>query len=132
MIPNKIACALIAALPLAVIAVPAVADVKDYEFRLTQSEFKQGNGVVVSVRLVDRRTGKSVPDALIITKRIDMEPDGMAGMTSPIEAVPTMEPGTYGFRTNLSMAGRWRLSLTAKIQSEAGALDNKLVLKAAP
>lgn len=132
MIPNKIARALVAALPFAIGAMPARADVKDYEFRLTQGDFKPGNGVVVSVRLVDKRTGKPVPDAVIFAKRIDMEPDGMAMMASPIDAVPAAEPGTYSFKTNLSMEGRWRLSLAAKIQGEIGTLENKLVLKAVP
>ena len=57
--------ALIAALPLMAVALPALAEIKDYEFRLTQSEFKQGNGVVITVRLIDKRSGKPVPDAVI-------------------------------------------------------------------
>lgn len=124
--------ALAAALPLGLATLPALADIKDYEFQLTQSELKQGNGVVVTVRLIDKRSGKPVPDAVIFTRRIDMEPDGMETMTAPIEALPSTEPGTYRFTTNLSMAGGWRLSLAAKIQGETGTLENKLILKALP
>ncbi|KFC64596.1 Hypothetical protein precursor [Bosea sp. LC85] len=124
--------ALAAALPLGLATLPALADIKDYEFQLAQSELKQGNGVVVTVRLIDKRSGKPVPDAVIFTRRIDMEPDGMEMMTAPIEALPSTEPGTYRFTTNLSMAGGWRLSLAAKIQGETGTLENKLILKAVP
>lgn len=124
--------ALVAALPLAAIAVPALADIKDYEFRLAQSELKQGNGVIVTVQLVDKRSGKPVPDAVIFATRIDMAPDGMEMMASPIEAIPSPEPGTYRFKTNLTMAGGWRLSLGAKVQGETGTLENKLILKAVP
>ena len=124
--------ALVAALPLAAVAVPALADIKDYEFRLVQSELKQGNGVTVAVQLVDKRSGKPVPDAVIFAQRIDMAPDGMEMMASPIEAIPSTEPGTYRFKTNLSMAGGWRLSLGAKVQGETGTLENKLILKAIP
>jgi hypothetical protein len=123
--------ALAAALPLAAASLPALADIKDYEFRLVQSELKQGNGVV-AVQLVDKRSGKPVPDAVIFAQRIDMAPDGMEMMASPIEAMPSTEPGTYRFKTNLTMAGGWRLSLGAKVQGEAGTLENKLILKAVP
>ena len=132
MIFTRTSRALIAAFPLAAVALPALAEVKDYEFRLTQSEFKQGNGVVVTVRLIDKRSGKPVPDAVIFAKRIDMEPEGMATMASPIEALPASETGAYSFRTNLVMEGSWRLSLGAKVQGETGTLENKLILKALP
>ena len=127
--------ALAAALSLATLALGAPAaraDIKDYEFRQTQNELKQGNGVIVTVQIIDKRSGKPVPDAVIIAKRIDMEPDGMATMTAPLEAMPSTDPGTYRFKTNLTMAGGWRLSLGAKIQGETGTLENKLILKAVP
>jgi len=124
--------AFVAALLLAAIASPALADIKDYEFRLVQSELKQGNGVVVAVQLIDKRSGKPVPDAVIFARRIDMAPDGMEMMASPIEAMPSTEPGTYRFKTNLTMAGGWRLSLGAKVQGETGTLESKLILKAVP
>lgn len=121
-----------AALPLVAVSLPALADIKDYEFRLVQSELKQGNGVVVAVQLVDKRSGKPVPDAVIFAQRIDMAPDGMETMASSIETMPSTEPGTYRFKTNLTMAGGWRLSLGAKVQGETGTLENKLILKALP
>lgn len=124
--------ALAAALPLAVIAAPVLADIKDYEFQLAQSELKQGNSVVIAVQLIDKRSGKPVPDAVIFARRIDMAPDGMETMASPIEAMPSPEPGTYRFKTNLTMAGGWRLSLGAKVQGETGTLENRLILKALP
>ena len=118
--------------PLAFSTLPALADIKDYEFQLTQTELKQGDGVVVTVRLVDRRTGKAVPDAVIFASRIDMEPDGMATMASKLEPMPALEPGSYSFRTNLTMEGGWRMSLAAKVQGEDGTLESRLILKATP
>ena len=111
---------------------PVLADVKDYEFQLVQSELKKGAGAIVAVRLVNKKTGKTVPDAVIFAKRIDMAPDGMATMAEALEPLPATEPGVYRFRTNLSMAGRWQLSLGAKVQGEAGAVEAKLVLRALP
>jgi hypothetical protein len=114
------------------LASPLHAGVQDYEFQLVQSEAKKGNGTVVSVRLVDRRSGKAVPDAVISAKRIDMAPDGMADMAGKIEQVPSTEPGVYRFKANLSMEGRWQLSLAAKVQGEVGTVESRLVLKVVP
>jgi hypothetical protein len=106
--------------------------VKDYEFQLVQSELKKGDGAIVAVRLVNKKTGRAVPDAVIFAKRIDMAPDGMATMDSPLEALTSTEPGIYRFKTNLMMAGRWQLSLGAKVQGETGSVESKLVLQALP
>jgi hypothetical protein len=108
---------------------PARAEPKDYEFQLVQKEIKLGEAVV-AVLLVDKRSGKPVPDAVIFAKRIDMAPDGMPTMDSPIEQVPSAEPGVYQFKTRLTMAGGWQLSLGAKVQGEESTVENKLVLKA--
>ena len=125
------AAALAAVLSMAALST-ARADITDYEFQLVQTNVKQGNGAIVAVRLVDKRSGKAVPDAVIFATRIDMAPDGMETMAAPIEALPSTEPGVYRFKTNLMMAGGWRLSLGSKIQGETGTLENKLVLKATP
>ena len=128
--------ALLATVPFGIMwlafASSASADVRDYEFQLIQSEAKKGDGAIVAVRLVNKKTGKRVSDAVISAKRIDMAPDGMATMTAPIEQMPTTEPSVYRFKTNLSMEGRWQLSLAAKVQGEVGTVESKLVLKVVP
>ena len=129
---RHIGLALWAGLTLITFAAPATADVKDYEFRLVQQEVKEGDGAIVAVMLIDKRTGKPVPGAVIFAKRIDMAPDGMASMTSPLAEMPSDKPGEYRFKTNLSMQGRWQLSLGAKVQGEAGSVQSKLVIKAVP
>jgi hypothetical protein len=112
-------------------ASPAIADVKDYEFQLVQSEAKKGEAVI-AVRLLNKKTGKMVSDAVIAARRIDMAPDGMAEMATKVEQVSSTEPGVYRFKANLSMEGRWQLSLGAKVQGETGTVQGKLVLKAVP
>jgi YtkA-like len=107
------------------------AEIRDYEFRLVKAEMKKGSAEVV-VRLINKKSGKAVPDAVIFAKRIDMAPDGMETMASPIEQLPSTEPGVYRFKTNLVMQGRWQLSLGAKVQGEEGSVENKLVLRALP
>jgi hypothetical protein len=60
--------------------------------------------------------------------RIDMA--GMAEMTSPVTALPASEPGVYAFKTNLSMEGHWRFSVTAKVPGERDAVVGRVVFKA--
>lgn len=110
---------------------PAWAGIADYEFQAVQSELKQGEAIV-DVRLVDKRSGETVPGAVIFAKRIDMAPDGMPTMTAPIELMPSGAPGVYRFKMDLSMEGQWQLSLAAKVQGEVGTVQTKLVFKALP
>jgi hypothetical protein len=118
---------------LSIATLPAArADIADYEFRLVESDVTQGDGAIVAVQLVDTRSGKAVPDAVIFATRLDMAPEGMATMTAPVEALPSTEPGVYRFRTNLMMAGGWQLSLAAKVQGEVDTLQNQLILRALP
>lgn len=109
----------------------ALADIKDYEFQLVQNEIKSGEAIV-AVRVVHKPTGKPVPDAVIFSKRLDMAPENMATMTTPLEPVENSEPGVYRFKTKLTMDGRWQLSVAAKLQGESGTLQGRLILKAVP
>jgi hypothetical protein len=129
---NGTAVAVLFGLMWVVVSAASLADVKDYEFQLVQSEMKKGDGAIVAVRLVNKKSGRLVPDAVIFTKRIDMAPDAMQEMTAPLEQLPSTEPGIYRFKTDLSMQGRWRLSLGAKVQGEEGTVASQLVLKALP
>ena len=126
---NCLSAAALGALLLAAIAGSALADTKDYEFQLIDKEVKKGEAVI-AVKLVHKPSGRAIPDAVIFAKRIDMGPDGMEMMAAPIEAVSSTEPGIYRFKTDLSMAGRWALSLGAKVQGETGTVENKLIVRA--
>src|SRR2546427_116095 len=93
------------------VAGTAFAGANDYAFEPVKAEVKKGDDAVVSVRLKHKATGKPVTDAVIIQTRIDMGPDGMGEMASPLSAVPSSEPGVYSFKTELAMEGRWLLSI---------------------
>ena len=114
---------------LTAMATTSLADSKDYEFQLVKKEVKQGDAVI-AVKLVHKPSGRAIPDAVIFAKRIDMGPDGMEMMNEPIEEVSSTEPGVYLLKTKLTMAGRWALSLGAKVQGETGTVENKLIVVA--
>ena len=101
----------------------------DYEFKLVTSEIQKNDAATIAVRLIDKRSGKPVENAVISATRIDMQPDGMEMMITPAKAMPTTEAGVYSFKTNLSMGGNWRFSVAAKVQGEEGTVENKLVFK---
>ena len=113
------------------LAAAALAGANDYVFEPVKAEVKKGDDVVVAVRLKHKATGRPVTDAVIVTTRIDMGPDGMAEMASKLTPVPGGEPGVYAFKTELSMAGRWLLSIAAKVQGEPETVIGKITFRVA-
>jgi len=118
------------AVAISLMSVVALAGANDYSFEPVVAELKKGDDVIVAVRLLHKPTGKPVTDAVIVRTRVDMAPDGMAEMESPVAPVPANEPGVYAFKTDLSMPGRWLLSVAAKVQGEPETVIGKVVFKA--
>jgi hypothetical protein len=108
----------------------ARADIKDYKFELVDQSVQAGPDKVIAVRLMNTKTGKIVPNAVIFATRLDMAPDGMQEMATKVASVPGGEPGIYKFKATFGMAGRWQLSLGAKVQGETGTVESKLVITA--
>src|SRR5712691_8431474 len=108
----------------------AFAGANDYAFEPVKAEVKKGDRVTLTVRLVHKPTGKPVSDAVIISPRLDMSPEGMATMTAAITPVAGAEPGTYSFKTGLAMAGRWLLTVSAKVQGEQETVTGKVTFRA--
>jgi len=102
----------------------------DYAFEPIAAELKKGDDVVIAVRLLHKPTGKPVSDAVIVRTRVDMAPDGMADMASPVAPLQGTEPGVYAFKTDLPMAGRYLLSVAAKVQGEPETVVGKVIFKA--
>ena len=111
-----------------VAAFAAQAAPEDYVFKVVSSELHPGEGVIISVSLTDLRTNTPVEGAVIFTTRLDMAPEGMEGMTAPVEAMPSEAPGQYQFKADLAMAGNWRFQIAAKVQGEADTVQGELIL----
>jgi hypothetical protein len=110
----------------ATFAAPAAPE--DYAFKIISSELHPGEGESISVSLTDLRTNTPVADAVIFTTRLDMAPEGMEGMTTPVEALASDVPGQYEFKADLTMAGNWRFQIAAKVQGEAETVRGELIL----
>ena len=126
---SKFATAALAA-TLSLAASAAMAGAGDYSFEPVNPEMKKGEGVTLAVRLTNKQTGKPVADAVIFKTRVDMAPDGMAEMESAVSPMPSKEPGVYAFKTDLPMAGRYQVTLSAKVQGEAETVTGKVIVKA--
>ena len=127
---SKFISAVALAMAIGVTASAAQAGPGDYLFEPVNAEMKKGDDVTVAVRLTNKTTGKPVSDAVIFKTRVDKPPDGMAEMESPVTPLPSKEPGVYAFKTDLPMAGRYQLSLSAKVQGEPETVSGKVVIKA--
>jgi hypothetical protein len=126
---SKFSTAAVAA-TIALVTTAAVAGANDYAFEPVNPEMKKGDDVTVSVRLTNKMTGHPVSDAVIFKTRVDMAPDGMAEMESPVAPLPSKEPGVYAFKTDLPMAGRYLVTLSAKVQGEPETVTGKVIVKA--
>lgn len=111
-------------------AAAAFAGANDYAFEPLAAEIKKGDNVVVALRLTHKPSRKPVADAVIVRTRVDMAPDGMADMVSPVAQLPTTEAGVYSFKTDLPMAGRYLVSVAAKLQGEPETVVGKVIVKA--
>jgi YtkA-like len=108
----------------------AFAGAADFRFEPVTAEMRKGDDVTIAVRLVNKATGKPVPDAVIIRTRIDMGPEGMGEMAAPVKPLPSPQPGVYAFKTDLTMAGRWQFTLAAKVQGEPDTITGKVIVRA--
>ncbi len=127
---SKFSSAAALAVAATLVASAAMAGASDYAFEPVAPEMKKGDDVTVAVRLTNKTTGKPVPDAVIFKTRVDMAPDGMAEMESAVAPLPSKEPGVYAFKTDLPMAGRYQLTISAKVQGEAETVTGKVIVKA--
>ena len=123
-------CGSVLALLIGASALWAGAD--DYRFEVVSTDHRVGSGVTIELRLTDLRTGQPVEGAVIYATRMDMAPDGMEMMTSPVTALPAEGPGTSLFSTGLTVAGGWRFSVAAKVQGEPETVKAELELRAEP
>ena len=87
-----------------------------HKFEAVSAEISVGESVRIEVRLLDPN-GKPVPagNVGVVSTRLDMGPDGMAMMDTPLTPVPAEAPDIIAFETKIVMAGRWALTIEAEI-----------------
>lgn len=101
-----------------------------YVFSAVSAEIPLEGEAIVDVRIVLASTGAPVENAVIFETRFDMSPDSMGAMTAPVTPQASPAPGVYRFAVKPTMAGRWELKLSAKIQGEAETVRGSVVVTA--
>lgn len=106
------------------------AESESHRFEAVATEIPVGNGVRLEVRLVGA-DGTVVPaNATVTATRLDMGPDGMAGMTTRITQSPSDQPGMLAFDADVMMAGHWALTITATVEGLAAPVSSVVVFTA--
>lgn len=100
----------------------ALADSNDYRFEAVQKEVAASANATVQVRLVLVSTGKTVTNAVLFQPKMEMTMTGMAPMGTKVAAGVPDGKGVYPFVADLSMAGPWTLTLSAKVQGESATI----------
>lgn len=89
-----------------------------------------GKAVRLEVRLKGLSSTPSADGVRLTSTRLDMAPDGMASMMASLRMLPSPAPGTVAFEADLSMAGRWALSLAADVAGESRPVRGTVVFRA--
>lgn len=112
--------------------ITAQAAAADYILALAETTYPFGSNAVLEVLLTDVRTGRPVDGAILFATRLDMAPEGMEAMTSPVAVLPSEAPGQYRFTTDLTMEGNWQFSVAAKVQGEAETVQARFLIEVQP
>lgn len=124
------AAAVVAAMLLALSLAGCGSSKPNYTFVSDPKEVTVDGEGVVDVRLIHEPTGKPVENAVIFETRFDMAPDAMAAMMGPVTAQRSPAPGVYRFAVKPTMAGRWQLTLSAKVQGVAETVTGSVIVTA--
>lgn len=102
-----------------------------YKFAAVSEKISVGEGVRIEVRLL-APGGASVPaeSVDIVSSRLDMGPDGMAMMDTPLTPVPADAPDVLAFEAKIAMAGRWALTVEAQVDDVSDPVEGIVIYTA--
>jgi Cu(I)/Ag(I) efflux system membrane fusion protein len=121
-----------AALAAALFALPAPTDAQDapVSWQAVKAEVPVGKSVRLELKLAGA-DGRAVAQGVTVTStRLDMGPDGMKTMTAPLRPVASPSPGVVAFDTDLVMAGRWALTISANVAGQPKPVSGVVVFTA--
>jgi hypothetical protein len=110
-------------------AAPEADSKQGYTFSVESNRMKAGTPSTFTVHVLSPHMAP-VSGARITATRLDMAPDGMPEMTAPIKRTHSGSSGGQAFSATLPMAGRWAVSLEAKVPGETGPVRGQVILDA--
>jgi hypothetical protein len=118
-----------AGLALVAVVGTCIAGPSDYRIELIDKSVKAGTGAIIRIRVINISSKKTVADADIQVKALDMSPDGMADMSAKTVPMESNNAELHEFKADLVMPGRWALSVEATIPGESTSLRDKVLLR---
>jgi membrane fusion protein, copper/silver efflux system len=109
-------------------SLPGIAAAQTWE--AVNPEIAVGKNVRLEVRLLGADAKPITSPVTVRTTRLDMGPDGMGTMTARLKPVAAATPGALAFETDIVMAGRWALSITAAVPGQATPVTGAVVFTA--
>ena len=103
----------------------------DYRFEVAAVQAAGPGKTMLAVRLVHAADKKPVASAVILDAKTDMGPDGMPEMTGKVTPLRSDQPEVYRFLIETGMAGKWQLSLGARVPGESSTVRGVLAYDAA-
>lgn len=107
---------------LAFTAAVAKADPMEYRFEAVEKQVAVSQSSSIAVRLVHIQDRKPVAGAILFQPKMEMPMAGAAPMPTKVALGTPDGKGIYPLVADLSMAGSWILTVSAKIQGESGAI----------
>lgn len=119
-----------ALLAVALLAGTVLAAAGDYRFELAQAQAAGPGKTIMAVRLLRALDSEPVAGAVLFESKADMAPAGMTDMAGKVNALPADQPGVYRFQVETGMAGKWQLTLGAKVQGETATVRGSVPFEA--
>lgn len=108
---------------------PALLAGEAYRWEAVTAEVAAVPGQQFAIRLIGP-DGAAVTGAEIVDARLDMGPEGMAAMDTPLTPNSAGEPDTFNYRADFTMAGRWALHVKARIPGHSEPVTGDVILTA--
>lgn len=109
----------------------ALADPKDYRFEAVDPQVAVSPAATIAIRLIHLPDGKPVAGAIVFQPRMEMPMGNMAPMPTKVTPGTPDGKGVYSFTADVTMAGPWTLTVSAKVQGEAGTITGTIPFTAA-
>lgn len=109
----------------------ALADPKDYRFEAVDTQVAVSPTSAVAVRLVHLPDGKPVTGAIVFQPKMEMPMGNLAPMPTKVTPGAPDGKGVYPFTADITMAGPWNLTVSAKVQGETATISGTVPFTAA-
>jgi len=99
-------------------------------FAAVSPDVPVGRNIRLELRLGGIDPAPAASEVTIEKVRLDMGPDGMEAMAAPLKPLPSDAPGVLAYEADLSMAGRWAFTITARIAGRKDPVTSTVIFTA--